>query len=716
MAIAITSQGLDINGTVHPLHSGSIHYWRHDHDTWPLLLGRIREMGFRFITTCIPWSVHETAPGSFDFGKTDPKKDIAAFLKLCKNKEIFVLAKPGPNVGAEITYYGYPKRILSRDDIMARTSDGAPAMVAAAPAMFPAPSYASDAFYEETASWFNAICPILDAGIYPRGPVVGIQPDNALSFFGRTQPFDVDYSTAALKLYHGFLRQRHRDIETLNKRYAAGHTRFRDIMPPREFAPASLAELPYYFDWVEFKEFLVYHGIKTVADMLRERGLRDVFFFHNHPSYPAPPFHVPGAESAAVDVAGVDISPGPGGYESMRDTARYLAACSRLAFVPNLAAGGSVLGRPFIRRDQEFAGRVLLMHGIKAMNHHMLVDRDRWCGAPVARDGRRRTGRFNFYTALNGFLEETQFHKNRLHAEALLLQVRDYERFECMTSLMSPLPREAAAPLPHDWFCRHAPIKDLDMSPLGPYRRQWRGFIMGFRQAGYSLLLGDSDLPAEALQQYKLIIAPSFSFMSAGLQRRLLVYALKGGVLVMGPRVPVMDEFMRSETRFSSHLLEPVGAADEFDYNGMLVQHAQFFKANKPLMESRGKICGYERSMERGAIIFLGCVFPDYTGIEQAPHLAELARRLAVRAGLERPFPADDPLVETAYHTGGGRDVLFVSNPTDEKRMPRVAVGPGRVLTDWRSREQHKGRDVEIALPPRSIRVFLVENASDRKA
>jgi beta-galactosidase len=712
MPVEIGHHGIHIGGREYPLYSGSVHYWRHDSRAWPRLLDRVVDMGFKFICACVPWSVHETAHGVFDFGKTNKDKDLGKFLDLCQDKGLFVLVRPGPHVGGGLNCSGYPERILQREDILARTSDGTPAMVPAVPRFFPAPSYASAAFYEETGVWYDAVCEVFANRLHPDGAVVGVQVDSEMSLLRRTQCFDLDYCDAAVTLYHDFLRGRHENIEALNELYARRHTRFRDILPPREFAPETAEHMPYYVDWVEFKEFLVYYGINRLAGMLKERGLDRIFTFHNYPGLPETPFHLSGTEGAAVDLVGVDIYAGRADYARVRDTARALAGDSRLAFAPEMGSGCSVPGRPVSFEDRSFAVMAALMNGVKAVNHYMIADRDRWQGAPLARDGRRRPRRFDFYSALNKFLNETGFHKSRMQAQGALLRMRDYERFESLCSLAAPVPGHALGGLPRDWFCAHPPIEGLPESPVRHYRRQWRTLQKGFSQAGVAMEYADSDIPAEALQRYRLVVAPSFAFMNTVLQKKLLVYALKGGVLVLGPRVPSMDEYMRPSGRFASHLLDPVEFVDELDYNGMMLRRAQVFDATHPFVESRGKCVGYERPMERGAIIFLGFVFPDYTDIERVPHVTELARRLAARADIEPLYQPDDPLVETMYHKGGAANVLFAANPGPERAAPCIRLNPGEFLVDGFTGEQFTGSNPKVRLGPQSVRAFIVRRGS----
>lgn len=710
MAVKVAHNGIEIDGTLYPLYSGAVHYWRHERKVWALILDRVLEMGFKFVESYVPWSVHETAHGVFDFGEEDSRKDLAGFLSLCREKGLFVLLRPGPHINSELTYFGFPERIFERKELLARTAEGAPAVITVPPRFFPAPSYASPEFYEEVGGWFDAFCHVVKPFLHPCGPVVGLQADNEMSFFFRTATFDQDYSDAAISLYHDFLAKKHGTIEALSQVYARRYARFQDVMPPREFAACHILELPYYLEWQEYKEFLIYYAIKRTSDMLRERGMNNVFFFHNFPpAFPSTPQHVPGAESA-VDIAGVDLYLKKTDYDGLSAAARFLSASSRLPFIPEFGSGCWLWWKPINLEDQRFANYAVFMNGIKAVNHYMLADRDRWYGAPIARDGRVRQERFDFYRELNQFLNETNFHEFKIQTDAVLLNMRDYERFEQLNYLLTPLPREVLGEMPFDWFCGSPRIDGLRDPIATRYRRQHRALRLGFSQAGYPLSLADSDVSLDTLDSFKVVVAPTFDFMSRALQKRLVMYALKGGTLVLGPRMPVLDELMRENSRFATHLYQHTGHAGEFNYNGLLLQDVDFFKNAQPFIEWEGKTIAYERSMERGLVIFLGFIFPDYTGIERAPHVAEIMRKIAVRAGLRQPFPPDDPLIETMLHAAGdGRRLLFVANPTGQDRNPGIAISPADTLKDWRTGEVFSSNKSKIQMSGYSIRVFTVE-------
>lgn len=107
--VKLTETGLSIADEEIPVYSGEVHYWRLKRDLWPQIRDRIQELGFGMVETSIPWSVHEIAPGSFDWGRIDARKDVEAFLRLCEERSLWLLVHPGPLINAELTDFGFPE-------------------------------------------------------------------------------------------------------------------------------------------------------------------------------------------------------------------------------------------------------------------------------------------------------------------------------------------------------------------------------------------------------------------------------------------------------------------------------------------------------------------------------------------------------------------------------------------------------------------------------
>lgn len=102
-----------ISGEMHPARIPR-EYWRHR-------IRMAKAMGCNTIAVYIFWNYHESSPGVFDF--TTGNKDIAAFIRLCKEEGLWVLLRPGPYVCAEWDWGGLPSYLLKIPDIRVRCSD-----------------------------------------------------------------------------------------------------------------------------------------------------------------------------------------------------------------------------------------------------------------------------------------------------------------------------------------------------------------------------------------------------------------------------------------------------------------------------------------------------------------------------------------------------------------------------------------------------------------
>jgi beta-galactosidase len=135
------------------MYGAAAHYWRLERNLWDPILDKVQGMGFTFISIYIPWEVHEIGKGRFDFGQVDPKNDIDAFLTLCEQKGFNIVVRPGPQINSELTWFGYPRRILEDPELQALNGQGTKAVLTQVPRPIPALSYAADKFFDETALW-----------------------------------------------------------------------------------------------------------------------------------------------------------------------------------------------------------------------------------------------------------------------------------------------------------------------------------------------------------------------------------------------------------------------------------------------------------------------------------------------------------------------------------------------------------------------------------
>jgi beta-galactosidase len=618
--------------------SGAIHYWRLARSNWSAILDSICEMGFSIIETYVPWSVHEVDSKCYDFGERDPAKDLDAFLTLCQAKDLYVFLRPGPNTIAELTGFGFPTRILHDPEIQAQTSNGSPALYDFLIKPAPVPSYASEKLYAEFACYLDALFAVVRPHLYPRGRVLGFQADNEMSYFFRPAMFDLDYAPSSLRLYQQFLTERYGDIGELNRVYRRHFRRFSEIRPPTAFKVEGSTDWPYYFDWARYKEYYLLHGLERIATMLRERGAQELLVYHNYPGLVAEfpttpynsPFHLPQAETR-LDLCGVDSYPIKETYRQLKSQVQYVSATSRLPFIPEFGSGVWPWVRPTLPDDQEFTTLALLMHGVKAINFYMLVERDRWLGSPIMRDGRRRTDYFDLYRHLNDFLKRTDALHFQKVTPIVLLANRDYERLAGLSALfVSPSRQFLSFAQPEvflneeRWDFRHAIALESYQ-----WQRDWDNTIS---RAGYTFDLADTDLPLERLRRYAVAVTPTFDFMSRETQEKLVTFLREGGTLVFGPEVPYLDENMQ-----------------------------------------RCSIVGEYLSSEavRERAIFM----PEPASL---PDLPELLSKL----GITPRVRVNDPTIDVTVHQFDSRHLIYLANPSAEHKTVSLTPG-GRFRDHW---------------------------------
>jgi beta-galactosidase len=575
-AVTVGKRGLRLKTEPElPLLSGAMHYFRVPRRSWPRCLDAFLDLGLTCVESYVPWVVHERERGRFDFGEgpRSPQgfeRDLGAFLDACAERGLRVILRPGPHINAELTDFGYPARILGDPRCLAVGSRGNPVILPVPPRAFPVPSYASETFHREAATWLKGFGDFVLPWCWPDGPVVAVQVDNELSLFFRTGAYDQDYHPDAIALYRRFLARRHPEREG---------TELEELEPPRRFDASDRAGLARHLDWVAFKEWMVTRALSRLAGSLRVTGLDRVVLFHN---FIAQRWGTPCSLAAAeetLDLAGLDVYAGKRDYAAVKHHALSLAGASRLPFVPELGCGIWPWWFGYTREDQRNVNLGLLMHGVKAFNLYMLVERDRWYGSPVGTDGQRRAEHFEEIRRLvaavdprnTGTSDGTE-HQGRgtepgpelglwaldRSVEVGILTVRDYERLCLCSALTDPYPpvvldllgvgTEDVAP--------SEPTPGLDRPVAREYARVLAAAAAALDRLQVPYHHVDSELPADRLAPYRLLVVPSFAFIDAGLLERLAGWVASGGRLLLTPEVPGLDAALEPLTApVPSHVL-----------------------------------------------------------------------------------------------------------------------------------------------------------------
>lgn len=551
------SGGIEIGGELVPLLAGAVHYFRLEPRSWRACLEATKSLGLRIVDVYVPWGVHETSPGVVDLGETNPKLDVASFLRLCKELDLFVILRPGPHINAELTYFGIPERVVWDESCQARSPEGNPVMLPMLPVAFPVPSYASRAFQDEAARYFRAIGPTLAPLLYPEGPIVLLQIDNEGALYFRDGAYDQDYHPDAIALFRQRLRDKYKSIEALQDAYgdSAGprdELRFATIEPPKRFDAKTPHDLARHLDWSEFHEDLLTHAFDQFKRALADAGLDGVPTSHNLPlGQETTPLNA-AQLGKAVDLVGLDYYNAAGREARLsiaRRTTELAVRCEALevpAFACEMGAGFPPFFPPLEEKDSAFGVLAALAYGLRGFNVYMAVERDRWIGSPIDRHGRQRPFAA-FWRKLCHALVELDFFRLRRRAPVRLLTPRSERRLVRVMHAFGPLTgaffsvigagaRESASE--DDLGLGYAPAIVADTFT--------RAFEAALDERGVPFAHVGGEDRRVSLEGAKWLVVACSGGLNPRLFERLAGAAKEGAVVSIGPREPRFDGSWRA--------------------------------------------------------------------------------------------------------------------------------------------------------------------------
>lgn len=658
-APTVTLEGASLRpagGEEVPLRSGAMHYWRLSPDSWRDGLRALKGMGLPMVETYAPWQVHEPEPGQWDFGQTDPRKDLGRFLDLAAEEGLQAFVRPGPHINAEMTYFGLPAHIVHDPAMQARSPSGRPVILYFPPRMFPVPSHASEAYLSAVGGWFEKVAEVLRPRLHPQGNVALLQVDNEIGYYFRNGPFCQDYHEDALVQWIAHLEGTHGSLEGASAAHGVGYATWADALPPKRFGEGVHGEEPppgelaLQLDWAAFQERLLTGAIDRMARQMREVGLGAVPLIHNVSlGEQGLQANVP-ALSEVVDLVGLDYYHPAREHRTIKRRTLYLDGTTGCAYAPELGVGAPPWFTPLGHDDSLYTALCALAFGLRGFNLYMAVDRDRWYGAAVDSRGRPRPEAAD-WRRLAEALDELGFHRLQRRADVALVIPREYARYARQTHLLgpiSPATLEAVGGTPVDG-CRGDAL-GFDR----PIQLRWwqdlARVARGLTAAGVPYRYVDSEAPLERLTAHRLLVAPSYAFACAARWERLAEAAEAGVTVVTGPSAPTLD------TTFRERAFAPVG--------------------------------------ERLAL-------DDDLQVQAAIHA------WVDRFSLRRPYPTRPPLETSLHEDADGDRVLFVLNPSQRAHRAEISLPGPTLATDRLSGEVFEGTTT-LTVPMRAQRVRML--------
>ena len=115
MKVEFDHHSLLVDGQRRLIRSGSLHYFRLPAERlWRDRLEQFRSAGLNAVSLTYPWSYHSRGPGEYDF--TDIR-NVERLHEMIEEADLFLIARPGPYVCAELDMGGLPAWLL-RDSSM----------------------------------------------------------------------------------------------------------------------------------------------------------------------------------------------------------------------------------------------------------------------------------------------------------------------------------------------------------------------------------------------------------------------------------------------------------------------------------------------------------------------------------------------------------------------------------------------------------------------
>ncbi|MEB2313746.1 MAG: beta-galactosidase [Polyangiaceae bacterium] len=638
--------GLALGDRVVPLFAGAVRYYELEPEDWRAALARVKELGFRLVDVSIPWGVHEVGPGVMDLGEHAARLDVAGFLRTAHALGLLAIVRPGPIVGAELTWLGLPERIVWDAACQARSPSGRPVVLPALPLPFPAPSRASEAFHAEVRQWFSAVGAALAPLRWPDGPIVLAHLDSGADALARDGVYDGDHHPDAIAAYRRFLEEKYRRVDELRRAYDAPDATFAQLEPPRRLTARVASELGPHLDWAEFQEHLRASTLGRLREALARSGLEGVPTSCDLPMSGAATSLDAPRLARVVELPGLDYrhraSPRARAELFRRTTALATLAATRgvPAYAAELGAGCSPFEPPRDERDDAFTALAALAYGLRGFSTRLLVEQSRWIGAPIERGGRARPPAA-FWKQLIAALERVRFVELTRRAEVRVVVPRSLRRLERVLHALGPLPAGLVHAAGGGVSVR---ALEEDLALGGPVLIETDAFLGALEQAlerrRIPYAFTDGALLERALEEAAWVIVPCAGALEPELFDRIATALGRGDAVSVGPHPPTRDGAMRA--------------------------------ASEP------------RALPASADAGLPALLDD------APDALERVVERAARTLGLRSLEAEPPEVSvTVHHDAGGRPaVLFVLNPSSRELAARVTCAGARSALDLLSNER----------------------------
>lgn len=683
-----------IDGKPQIIMSGEIHYFRLQRDEWQDRINKLKQAGCNAVSSYIPWLCHEPVDGMIDFdGRTLPQLDIGGFIDLCRENDLYFIARPGPFVMAELKNEGIPFWVYQKHPEIIPTSWDNKVVPTKTV------DYLAPAFLDEVKKWYGAI---MGQVISPRlqsngGNIIAVQLDNEIGMLSwvsnspdLTDNVVIDFSRWLRRTYESKVLSSRYPFDIDNVAECA--KRFRT--PDESYGPQFLHDLGYYMRdrfarYVsELRSYAEEYGISGVPFVINIHGTGGgrgfgfpIGISQLYRSYTQSPNYLPGSDIYIGDLT-------MNNFQDLYIINSYMTAVNTadqpitsMEFEAGDGNYGDTYGGRYDPSSIDLKTRMCIAQGNRLLNYYLFAGGINYVLEPKPDDGNNRiaiTGeRHGFAAPISpeGKLNYTYPRTARIIKTMMALS-------EKLSTMKEDHDNLALAFIP-DYFmteyCHPTNRRMREIVENLTHHRayeSWEILVRALLLLNYrfgAIDIQDSDIDPSTTHA---LIVPSALYMDKQIQEKLVDYAKKGGNLLIYGQIPQFDMEANRCTILSEALSVESASMREstnnfylsvytdgwakIDHSEVRSQSAQHFKlkGGNPILRicTTDEICGFSTKIGSGQAAVIAT--PYVTRLE---FFEKILEKLGIQHSLKHDYTHHGIFMTTTSNENGERFLHLIN-------------------------------------------------------
>ena len=683
-----------IDGKPQIIMSGEIHYFRLQRDEWQDRINKLKQAGCNAVSSYIPWLCHEPVDGMIDFdGRTLPQLDIGGFIDLCRENDLYFIARPGPFVMAELKNEGIPFWVYQKHPEIIPTSWDNKVVPTKTV------DYLAPAFLDEVKKWYGAV---MGQVISPRlqsngGNIIAVQLDNEIGMLSWVSN-SPDLTDNVIIDFSRWLRRTY-ESKVLSSRYpfdidnvAECAKRFRT--PDESYGPQFLHDLGYYMRdrfarYVsELRSYAEEYGISGVPFVINIHGTGGgrgfgfpIGISQLYRSYTQSPNYLPGSDIYIGDLT-------MNNFQDLYIINSYMTAVNTadqpitsMEFEAGDGNYGDTYGGRYDPSSIDLKTRMCIAQGNRLLNYYLFAGGINYVLEPKPDDGNNRiaiTGeRHGFAAPISpeGKLNYTYPRTARIIKTMMALS-------EKLSTMKEEHDNLALAFIPDYFMTEYCHPTNRRMREIVENLTHHRAYesweilvrallLLNYRFGAIDIQGSDVD-PSTT----HALIVPSALYMDKQIQEKLVNYAKKGGNLLIYGQVPQFDMEANRCTILSEALsIESASMREstnnfylsaytdgwaKMDHSEVRSQSAQHFKlkGGNPILRicTTDEICGFSTKIGSGQAVVIAT--PYVTRLE---FFEKILEKLGIQHSLKHDYTHHGIFMTTTSNESGERFLHLIN-------------------------------------------------------